>query len=162
MDEKMREEDKQNGFTLIEVAVASVITMVGLIFLASLFTLSISQNRVVRQFTSTTALAQEKLEELNAVDPKDARIKEGGNLTSKNTTNGANYFDTVYVDGHGKVFAGDQIPQGQMPQYTRFWRVEKDPELDNTMIVSVRVVAMQAGRNAGAGEETTLATVRSW
>ena len=159
----MRDDNKQSGFTIIEVAVASVITMVGLIFLASLFTVAITQNRVVKQFTSTTALAQEKLEGLNALDPKDNRIKnEGGNLTSQDTTSGIKYFDTVYVDGNGKVFVGDQIPSGQVAQYSRFWKVEKDTDLDDAMIISVRVVSLQPGRNAGAAEETTLATVRSW
>ncbi|HEX5736222.1 MAG TPA: prepilin-type N-terminal cleavage/methylation domain-containing protein [Blastocatellia bacterium] len=159
---EMRGEDKQGGFTLIEVAVASIITMIGLFFLASLFTLAITQNRLVKQFTSTLALAQAKIEELNAVDPIDVRLREGGNLTSKDTTNGVNYFDAIYVDEHGKIFVGDEIPQEQVPQYTRFWRVEKDTELDNAMIISVRVVSLQPGRNTGAPEETTLATVRSW
>jgi hypothetical protein len=136
--------------------------MIGLFFLASLFTLAITQNRVVRQFTSTLALAQAKIEELNAIDPIDARLRLGGDLTNRNTTNGVDYFDAVYVDEHGKIFTGNQIPQSQAPQYTRFWMVEEDAELDNAVIISVRVVSLQPGRNTGAPEEATLATVRSW
>ena len=56
---------------------------------------------------------------------------------------------------------GAQIPQGQVPHYRRYWRIENDPELINTLIISVRVAALQAGRNRGMAEETTLATVRS-
>jgi hypothetical protein len=152
----------QGGFTIIEVAVASVITMVGLIFLASLFTLAITQNRVVRQFTSTTALAQEKIEELNAIDYGDKKMNVGGDLEAQVSVDDIAYFDEVFVDDQtGNVMTGAQIPQGQVPHYRRYWRIENDPELINTLIISVRVAALQAGRNTGAAEETTLATVRS-
>ena len=155
-------ENDQGGFTLIEVAVASIITMVGLVFLASLFTLAITQNRVVKQFTSTTALAQEKIEELNAIDYGDKKLSVGGDLDDQVSVDNINYFDEVFVDDNtGEVKTGAQIPQGQVPHYRRFWRIENDPELLDTVIISVRVAALQAGRNTGMAEETTLATVRS-
>jgi hypothetical protein len=155
-------ENDQGGFTLIEVAIASIITMVGLIFLASLFTLAMTQNRVVKQFTSTTALAQEKIEELNAIDYGDNKMSVGGDLENQFSVGNVNYFDEVFVDDQtGDVMTGAQIPQGQVPHYRRYWRIENDPELINTLIISVRVAALQAGRNTGMAEETTLATVRS-
>jgi hypothetical protein len=155
-------ENDQGGFTLIEVAVASVITMIGLIFLASLFTVAMTQNRVVKQFTSTTALAQEKIEELNAIDYGDKKMKVGGDLDDQISVDDVVYFDEVFVDDQtGDVKTGAQIPQGQVPHYRRYWRIENDPELINTLIISVRVAALQAGRNTGMAEETTLATVRS-
>jgi hypothetical protein len=155
-------ENNQSGFTLIEVAIASVITMVGLIFLASLFTLAIMQNRVVKQFTSTTALAQEKIEELNAIDYGDDLMTPGGDLDDQVKVGNNNYFDEIFVDeATGQVKVGNQIPQGEVPHYRRYWKIENDPELINTVIISVRVAALQAGRNAGMAEETTLATVRS-
>jgi hypothetical protein len=161
--EKMRVlENDQGGFTLIEVAVASVITMIGLVFLDSLFTLAITQNRVVKQFTSTTALAQEKIEELNAIDYGDKKLKVGGDLDNQVSVDDIDYFDEIFIDDHtGEVKTGAQIPEGQVPHYRRFWRVESDPELIDTVIISVRVAALQAGRNTGMAEETTLATVRS-
>ena len=155
-------ENDQGGFTIIEVAVASIITMVGLIFLASLFTLAMTQNRVVKQFTSTTALAQEKIEELNAIDYGDKKMKVGGELEAQISVDDVVYFDEVFIDDQtGDVKTGAQIPQGQVPHYRRYWRIENDPELMNTLIISVRVAALQAGRNTGMTEETTLATVRS-
>lgn len=155
-------ENNQGGFTLIEVAVASVITMIGLVFLASLFTLAITQNRVVKQFTSTTTLAQEKIEELNAIDYGDKRLNVGGDLDDQVSVNDVDYFDEIFIDDQtGEVKTGAQIPEGQVPHYRRFWRVENDPELLDTVIISVRVAALQAGRNTGMAEETTLATVRS-
>ena len=155
-------ENDQGGFTLIEVAVASVITMLGLVFLASLFTLAITQNRVVKQFTSTTTLAQEKIEELNAIDYGDKRLNVGGDLDDQVSVNDVDYFDEIFIDDQtGEVNTCAQIPEGQDPHYRRFWRVENDPELLDTVIISVRVAALQAGRNTGMAEETTLATVRS-
>ena len=155
-------ENDQGGFTLIEVAVASVITMIGLVFLASLFTLAITQNRVVKQFTSTTALAQEKIEELNAIDFGDKKLNVGGDLDDQVSVNDIDYFDEIFIDDQtGEVKTGAQIPEGQVPHYRRFWRIENDPELLDTVIISVRVAALQAGRNTGMAEETTLATVRS-
>ena len=53
------EKGTENGFSLIEVAIASVITMGSLVFLASLFTLAMAQNRMVKQYTTAVALAQE-------------------------------------------------------------------------------------------------------
>lgn len=158
----MTEENKENGFTLIEVAIASVITMVGLLFLASLFTLSISQNRLVKHFTATTALAQQKLEELNAIRANDPRLQVGGNLNAGVVVGGINYFDRVSINDQGGVMIDDEIPEGQPVHYNRFWRIEQETNalFPNTFIISVRVVSTQAGNNKSSAESTTLATVR--
>jgi Tfp pilus assembly protein PilV len=161
----MTEEAKngQSGFTMIEVAVASVITMVGLIFLASLFSLAILQNRVVRQFTSTTSLAQEKIEELGALEKLDDRLKIGGDLNSPVKVGNITYSNLIFVDDDtGKVYLDGNIPQGKPAQYRRYWSIQNNPALTDTINISVRVVALQAGRNSGTAEETTLSTVRSW
>jgi hypothetical protein len=151
-------EKSERGFSVIEVAFASVITMVGLAFVATLFTIAIKQNRMVKQHTTTTALAQQKLEEINAIEPGDDRLKPGGGLTAE--TKKVNYSDTVYVNPDtGTVTA--IIPVGATPIYDRFWLVEDDTELDRTRLVSVRVVARQPGGGRTA-EETILTTVRSW
>jgi Tfp pilus assembly protein PilV len=144
----------EQGFTLLEVAFASIITVIGLIFLASLFTLAISQNKFVKQFTSTTMLAQQKLEELNAIELNDPqnRLTVGGNLTE--ATKQANYYD--YLDEKG-ASVGSQATA----VYRRYWKVEPDPQLGQAVIISVRVEAVQASRGRNV-EETTLTTVRSF
>lgn len=152
------EEGTESGFSLIEVAIASVITMGGLVFLASLFTLAMAQNRMVKQYTTAVALAQEKLEELNAIETSDKRLKVGGGLTEK--LKQTNYYDTVYVDPVTGTIT-NVIPQGVTPIYDRYWMVEQDADLSNAVLISVRVQARQPsiGRTA---EETTLASERSW
>lgn len=159
----MNKDNNENGFTLIEVAIASVITMVGLLFLASLFTLSMSQNRLVKNFTATTALAQQKLEELNALPSNNVRLTVGGNLTTGVVVAGQNYFDNISITDAGQVLVNDAIPDGMPVHYNRFWRIEAETNalFPNTFIISVRVVSTAAGRNAGTAESTTLATVRS-
>ncbi|HKQ07248.1 MAG TPA: hypothetical protein VJ464_19135 [Blastocatellia bacterium] len=154
------QESTEAGFTVLEVAMASVITMVSLSFLAGLFTLGIAQNRMVKQYTTTTALAQQKLEELNAIERGDTRLTVGGGLNVTGDPAATNYNDTVYVDpATGTVTSN--IPQGATPIYDRYWKIEADPQLTTTFIMSVRVVARQpsVGRTA---EETTLTTARGW
>ena len=152
------EENNHNGFTLIEVAIASFITMSGLVFLAGLFTLAMSQNRMVKQYTTTVALAQEKLEELNAIETSDDRLIIGGGLDE--ATKQTNYFDALCVD----PATGQVTPDcpGASAIYDRYWKVEADASLAaNAVIISVKVKARQPGRGRTA-EETTLATERSW
>ncbi|PYP83936.1 MAG: hypothetical protein DMF61_21635 [Blastocatellia bacterium AA13] len=148
----------ERGFTLIEVCVASIVIMTGLVSLATLFTLALKQNRTVKQFISSTAIAQQKIEELSAIDVSDARLAVGGNLTAAAT----NYADQLTVDeSTGAVTA---TPNGQVASYFRYWKIEADPAsagnlLSNTIIISVRVVAAFGGQGK-TPEETTLTTAR--
>ena len=152
------EENNEGGFTVLETAIASLITMTSLVFLAGLFTLGMAQNRLVKQYTTAVALAQQKLEELNAIETSDRRLRIGGGLTEQTKVN--NYCDTVYVDPDTGVITTN-IPAGTTPIYDRYWQVEADPQLNRAVIVSVRVKARQPSLGRGV-EETTLTTVRSW
>lgn len=151
-------QNDQAGFTLIEVAVASIIMMVGLLALASLFTLAISQNKMVRERTTTTAMAQQKLEEINAVEKNDARLTGGGGLTEETKKEG--YWDVVYVNPQTGTIT-NTLPEGATPLYARYWLVESDLQMDRTVLISARVVALQPSQGHRA-EETTLTTGRSW
>lgn len=150
----------EKGFTLIEVAIASVITMLSLVFLASLFTLALGQNRLNKQFTSTTALSQKKIEELMAIERNDARLTIGGGLDDSSKQ--AGYYDQLYVDDSQGITT-TTIPSGKTANYSRYWKIEADPgSLSNTVLISVRVVALQSASQGKTREQTTLATVRSW
>jgi hypothetical protein len=152
--------NSEQGFTLIEVAIASIITMVSLAFLASLFTLALSQNRQVRNYSTSLALAQRKLEELNAVERDDTILNIGGGLGKTTSEIVEGYYEVLYVDPtDGNITP--VIPEGATPIYNVYWKVEEDPELENTKILSVRVEATQPGYGK-TREETTLTSARSW
>lgn len=153
-------ESNEAGFTILEVAIASVISTVSLVFLASLFTLGIAQNRMVKQYTMATKLAQQKLELLNAVERTDGRLVIGGGLNTTGDPKRTNYNDTVFVDPDTGLVT-NVIPQGATPIYDRYWKIEADTQLTTSYLISVRVVARQpsVGRQA---EEVTLTTARSW
>lgn len=162
----------EQGFSLLEVTVAAVISMVSLVFLASLFTLAIGQNRIVKQHTTTTALAQRKLEELMAIERNDARLLIPGGQTSVGSlveaTKVTNYWETLCVDGAGQPSV-DCSSEGQVVTYRRYWTIKNDPGgLDRAIVIAVRVVALQAGRgvkvvgSSSPNEETILTTVRSF
>lgn len=154
------------GFTILEVAIAAVISTVSLVFLASLFTLGIAQNRLVKQYTTATKLGQQKLELLNAIERIDARLVIPAGQTSVGGLNitgdpmQANYNDTVFVDPETGIVT-NVIPLGATPIYDRFWKIEADPQLSTSYIISVRVVARQPSVGS-AQEEVTLTTARSW
>jgi Tfp pilus assembly protein PilV len=154
----------EQGFSIIEVCIASVITMVGLVFLAGMFTLAMSQNRMNKQHTTTTALAQQKLEELMAIERNDARLSiPGGQTVAGNLTEAGkvtNYYDSLCVNDAGTPTTDCSAG---VPSYRRYWKVENDPGgFDRAIVIAVRVVALQAARARAMNEETTLTTVRSF
>jgi len=157
----LQDSEQEQGFTLIEVAMATIITAVGLVFLAGLFIVAIGQNRGVKQWTATTMLAQQKLEELTAISRADARLTVGGGLETPGDPKQTGYWDVVYVnDSDGTITT--VIPAGATPTYHRYWKVESDPGgLVNSRVISARVVSDQPGYSRAA-EETTLSTCRSW
>jgi prepilin-type N-terminal cleavage/methylation domain-containing protein len=162
MTEQISPNGNERGFTLIEVAVASVISMTGLVFLATLFTLAIAQNKHVKQATSSVTFAQEKIEKLSAIPNTDTRLTNGGDLNNATTVTLADgttisYSDTIYVDESGTVTV--PAPNNVIPTYNRYWKIEPDATMGNSIIVSVRVAAVNPGRGK-LPEETTLATIR--
>jgi len=155
---------EEAGFTLIEVAVASVISMTGLVFLATLFTLAIAQNKHVKQATSSITFAQEKIEALGAIPNSDRRLNLGGDLKNQVTvtlSDGStlDFFDTILVDETGTVTV--PAPNGVFPTYRRYWKIESDPSMAGAIVITVRVVAANPGRGK-LPEETTFTTIRSF
>src|SRR2546421_9452972 len=55
------------GFTLIEAVIAMLVTVIGLVSIAGMFTLAMKTNASSRNFTTATTFAQDRLEQLGAV-----------------------------------------------------------------------------------------------
>ena len=82
------------GFTLIEAVIAMMVTVVGLVSIAGMFSLAMKTNASSRNFTTATTLAQDKLEQLGAVSFQ--RLVDPSRMTANPGTHGA---DDAYIVG---------------------------------------------------------------
>ncbi|HVF90834.1 MAG TPA: hypothetical protein VNH22_12255 [Blastocatellia bacterium] len=108
------------GLTLIEATFAMLITVVGLVSLAGMFTIAMKTNASSRNFTTATTFAQDKIEQLGTisfqrlVDP--ARLDPNpdyrgddysfvaGNIEKDSWANdGTPFFDKIILAGRGDV-----------------------------------------------------------
>jgi hypothetical protein len=152
--------NQQSGFTLIEAAVAALILLVAIVFVAQMFVTAMEQNRTARRHTHATAIAQSKLEELNATPLE--RLQYGGDL---GTADGGDrhglpgFSDFVLVDGLDSENIG--VVERERANYARYWKIEPDPAGWAGMYrITVRVISLRHGEGK-AREEATLATVRT-
>ncbi|MEK6409891.1 MAG: hypothetical protein AABN34_23455 [Acidobacteriota bacterium] len=108
------------GFTMIEAVIAMLVTVVGLVSIAGMFTLAMKTNASSRNFTTATTFAQDRLEQLGAasfqrlVDPSrmttnpsshgpdDAYIV-GSIEYDAAATDGSYYFDKIIIAGRDDV-----------------------------------------------------------
>jgi len=92
------------GFTLIEAVIAMMVTVVGLVSIAGMFSLAMKTNASSRNFTTATKLAQDKLEQLGAVSFK--RLVDPSRMTANPGTHGS---DDAYIVGsiENDAVAGD-------------------------------------------------------
>jgi Tfp pilus assembly protein PilV len=84
------------GFTIIEVLVAAVILIVGLVSVAGLLGSTLGGTARSGYMNQASTLATEKLEDLNRYPTADPTVSSGGSLTSDNVTNNVPYFDEVF------------------------------------------------------------------
>ena len=108
------------GFTLIEAVIAMMVTVVGLVSIAGMFTLAMKTNASSRNFTTATTFAQDKIEMLGAasfqrlVDPSRMTANPGthgpddayivGSIEYDASANdGSYYFDKIIIAGRDDV-----------------------------------------------------------
>src|SRR5207244_4544441 len=82
------------GFTMIEAVIAMLVTVVGLVSVAGMFTLAMKTNASSRNFTTATTFAQDKLEQLGSVSFQ--RLVDPSRMTANPTSHGS---DDAYVVG---------------------------------------------------------------
>jgi len=85
---------KAAGFTMIEAVIAMLVTVVGLVSIAGMFTLAMKTNASSRNFTTATIFAQDKLEALGAVSFQ--RLVDPARMTANPGAHGA---DDAYIVG---------------------------------------------------------------
>ena len=108
------------GFTMIEAVIAMMVTVIGLVSIAGMFTLAMRTNASSRNFTTATTFAQDKLEQLGAasfqrlVDPSrmtanpnshgsDDAYAVGSLEYDASATDGSYYFDKIVIAGRDDV-----------------------------------------------------------
>ncbi len=64
---KQRNRGDERGLTLVEALIAMLVSVVGLVSLAGIFTVAMKMNASSRNLTTATTFAQDKLEELGTV-----------------------------------------------------------------------------------------------
>src|SRR5258706_10902228 len=84
----------QQGLTLIEAVIALLVTIVGLVSLAGLFTIAMKTNASSRNMTTATVLAQDKLETLGTVS--FARLVDPAKMVSNPKSHGP---DDAFIVG---------------------------------------------------------------
>lgn len=127
------------GFSLVEAMVASLVLTVGLVGLGQLLAVATVMHSDARQATSSTTLAQQKLDELTKSSTLAASLAavQLGSIAS----NMAPYFD--------------QPATG----VTRRWQINDGP-VDGTWILQVKVV--NKGSHMYGGNETLTTVIRRW
>ncbi len=110
----------EKGLTLIEAVIAMLVTVVGLVSLAGMFTVAMKTNANSRDLTTATTFAQDKLEQLGAVsfqrlvDPSrmrnnpeshgpDDAIIVGSLEFDAYGADGSPYFDKIFIAGRNDV-----------------------------------------------------------
>ena len=91
----MKSVSNQKGFTLLELLIALAILSVGLLGLAGLHIAAIKGNVSGFKFSAASAVAQQRLEELKALDAASAALSSGthndGNVLVQNITYNRSY-----------------------------------------------------------------------
>ncbi len=118
-----RKRNGENGFSLIEVLVAFVVLIVGVLAVSSMVVLAIRLQTLSHDTTLAIGLAEGKLEELRYMDPADPERTLGGDLNS----NAVDHFENA----NGNLF-------------TVRWKI--DPGPINTQDITVGVITNAPNR----------------
>jgi type II secretory pathway pseudopilin PulG len=178
---------REAGFSIVEVMVATGLLASALVALAQLFAIATTTNAAARSSTLTMMLAEQKIEQLRALQytydraglpvqdtltdlavyPPAAAGGKGLSPHTENTlqanTNG--YVD--YLDPWGRTLGGGTvIPDGTA--FIRRWSVEPLPTNPNNVVILQVLVTRQRNRGTGdtgsvsrGSEEARLMTIKS-
>jgi len=147
----------QRGFSLVEVVVAMAIMITATIAVAQLSILAVRANRIARFTTVATALAVQKLEQVQSSGWTELTASPSDSLVQN--TDG--YCD--YLDRNGRTLvAGNSPPVGAV--FVRRWAIEP-LATGNALVIQVSVIPLDAARNAVGGrrrpEETRIVGIKA-
>jgi hypothetical protein len=166
----------ESGTTLVEVLVATLILISGVLTMAQMFTISTKSNMSSRHTTLTTVLADQKLEQLRALTwgfdlqglpvsdfstdtSVEPEVPNGGTglQPSPSTAlqeNTPGYVDHMNVNGQ---IVGNAAQPPAAAVYTRRWSIEPLPtNPNNTLILQVLVTPLRDRGQADQGNVARL------
>jgi hypothetical protein len=130
-----------SGSTLVEVLIATLVLVSGLLAMAQLFLLAAATNAAARDSTVAATLAAQKVEQLLSGDLSDATEL------------------VEHVDAWGRVVGSDDSPPSDAV-YTRRWSIE--PVTPDTVAIHVRIGRSdRSGRPGVMAGETRVVAVRT-
>jgi len=170
------------GFSLVEVLVAAAVLMTGLIAVAQMFVTSTNQNMDARRVTTTSVLAQQKIEQLRALawgfDEFGLPVSDFSSdiaVTPPTSAGGVglqaspdfSLFNSVagyvdYLDAYGNwVGTGPTPPANAI--YVRRWSIDPLPtNPNNTLVFQVLVGRISpSGPPTDLGRQVSLKTRKS-
>ena len=125
---------KERGFTILELLLATVILLIGILGLIGLQAAAISGNSSANQMTVATTLAQDQIEQLKRLDFYDAALADdvANNAT---LTNPPNIGSIDHADANNPI--DEKGGTTGLRRYQRFWNVA-----DNTPITGVKTIVV--------------------
>jgi len=130
------------GFTVVELMVAVVITVIAFVGLATMEIACINGNSIATNVTTGITLAQDKMEDLKSLNINDPELDDTNVNNNVNLREGIEDFGEVGSlasadDGHREETIDAKGNPGGM--YTRFWNVADDTPIDGqkTLVVVV-------------------------
>ena len=151
---KMRGE---KGFSIIEVLIAIVLFAIGILAIGKMQLTSISGNSFAFGLTEGVTIAQEKLEQLVAMDFNNSNLTDTDGDGTNQDSNG----DGVDDDG-GNFGLNDDGTSGTPDhnesngRYSVFWNVAVDEPIQDTKTVRVIVIWNQKGSPKRVAVETVI------
>jgi prepilin-type N-terminal cleavage/methylation domain-containing protein len=134
--------DNNKGFTVVELMVAVVITVIAFAGLATMEIACINGNSIASNVTTGITLAQDTMEDLMSLDINDPdlddnNISNNGNLREGIEDSTETGESSNSDDGHREKNIDAKGNPGGM--YTRFWNVAEDTPIDGqkTLVVIV-------------------------
>ncbi len=137
---RSRRATSEEGFSLVEVLVSTVVLTVGLVAMAQLLAISTKMHADAGEASRATQYAQTKIDELVKLNMGTAPAVQI-NAADTLAANTANYFDTP------------------MAGITRRWRVQAGP-VANTRLLTVRVINIRSRQYGSSIDISTI--LRQW
>ena len=125
---------EQRGFTLIEVTIALVILVVGLLSIATMQVSAIKGNNLSDNITIALTLAEDKMEELLGLDYNNPELEDvftGNNDDLRRIEPGWIDREELDIDETGKENSG---------HFRRIWNIADNQPVENSKTVSVIVL----------------------